>query len=588
MTVGRRPERPDPDVIDVEAPREPIRPDQGYRVGARISVGDAGRTRLAGAVAVGIILTGMALAAIGPLIPSLPEVPIGPVATRAVASPLPDVAILHPPATTRAVPVTAGGLRWLDPANGAMSGDAYTAPRGNLFVDPEGRAVCVCLEIPWSDELQVARVTLRRYSATGEEIARTSLYELQAVNRRVMGPAIQVDAAIAPDGSRLWIVHAVLGETGWEVGVDRVDLTTMAVDASRVVDAIPMPPPGSDELVGAGGGGWVTHARSAVRAALRVSPDGSKLAIIESVFSAPSGHPADQDVGRELPAYQQQRLVVDGALGSEPHPAWQAHDATNDDCDSERSGWATDRHFVTICSRPEGDAVQPYARIEDSDDTVREVPVGPRVGTNDFDWLLDRQAGALYRWSSLAHVFARLDVATGDVASIAVDRTELGTGDVGIWPAGTDVAGGAAGAASPWASLSGPDVFLGPARAVGSADGSLVYALGYRSVADALRDDRIASTGIWVFDTARASVVAHWAPTAQYDQIAYSPGWERLVTVALAGSDGEGAPAEWGTSIRFHDARTGQVLALLGDVEEPSGFNPMLMTPNALGGIAGF
>src|SRR5512134_3292769 len=101
--MGGRPghsQRPEPDTIDADVPRVPIRPDQGYRVGARISVGDTGRTRLAGGVALGIILAGLGLAAIGPLIPQLPEIPIAPVPSRAVASPLPDVAILQPPGTT--------------------------------------------------------------------------------------------------------------------------------------------------------------------------------------------------------------------------------------------------------------------------------------------------------------------------------------------------------------------------------------------------------------------------------------------------------------------------------------------------------
>jgi hypothetical protein len=583
LTVGR-PERPDPDVIDVDVPRERIRPDQGYKVGARISVGDAGRTRMAGSIAVGVILTGFVLAAIGPLVPSLPEIPIAPVPSRSSATPLPDVAIFDPPATTRFVPVAAGGLRWLDPARGAMSGDAYTAPRGNLFVDAEGRAVCVCLEVPWSKELQVNRVTVQRFSAAGAEIARLPLYELQAADRLEGGSTIQVDAAIAPDGSKLWIVHAVLGETGWEIGVDRVDLATLAVDASRVVETILAPASESDPAIGSGGDGWVVEARSAVRAAIRVSPDGSKLAVIESVFSGPSGHPADADAGKGLPAFQLQRLVIDSDLDPrvEPEVAVPAHDATFERCDGERAAWATDRDFVTICERPQGTGVQPYVRIESADDTTRELAVGPAVGTRDSEWLLDSRQGVLYRWSTLAHVFARLDVRGGSAMTLAIDRTDVGVGDVGIWPS----AGGAA--SSPWAPLTGPDIFLGPARVVGSADGALIYALGYRSVADDLRDDRLASTGIWVFDAGRAELVAHWAPEAYYDQIGYAPGWERLVTLAMPGVDGDGGAADWGPSLRFHDARTGDVTELLGDVQEPSGFVPVIVAPNAPGGIAGF
>ena len=570
-----QPQRPEPEAIDADAPRAPIRPDRGYRVGARISVGDAGRTRLAGGVALGIILTGIALAAIGPLLPQLPTIPIAPVPSRAVASPLPDVAILQPPATTRLVPVSAGGQRWLDPASGAMSGDAYTSPRGSMFVDSLGHGLCVCLEIPWSDGAQVTRVTLRRYSPAGEEVGRATLYELQAVDRRVQGPTIQVDAAISPDGAHLWIAHTVLGETAWEIGIDRIDLATMAVDAARVVDSIPVPASADDGVIGTPGG-WATHARSDAWATIRVSPDGSRVAVLESVFT-------DPDLGPDVLPFQQQRLVVEGKLGEDaPEVAVRAHDASSDACDSELFGWATDRHFVTICNRPEGDGVQPYVRIEDPADPTREVAVGPPVGTPDTEWLLDSRQGVLYRWSTLAHVFSRLDVTSGTMATLTLDQAPAGVGDVGIWPAGGARNG------SPWAPLAGPDVFVRPPRMVGSEDGTLIYALGYRSVPDALRDDRIASTGVWVFDTSRTELVARWAPTALYGEIGYAPGWERLMTLALPGVDGEGGQADWRTSLRFHDARTGAVTELLGDVQETSGFVPAILAPNAPGGIAGF
>ncbi|HEX5148231.1 MAG TPA: hypothetical protein VFW02_04045, partial [Candidatus Limnocylindrales bacterium] len=493
------PQRPEPESIEADAPRAPIRPDQGYRVGARISVGDAGRTRLAGAVALGIILTGIALAAIGPLLPQLPEIPIAPVPSRAAASPLPAVAILRPPATTRFVPVAAGGLRWLDPATGSMSGDAYTSPRGSMFVDALGHGLCVCLEIPWSDGAQVTRVTLRRYSSAGEEVDRATLYELAAVDRRVAGPTIQVDAAISPDGAHLWIAHSVLGEAAWEIGVDRVDLATMSVDAARVVDSIPVPASAEAGVI-ATPGGWAMDARSAVRATIRVSPDGARVAIVESVFT-------DPDLAPDVPPFQQGRLVVDSRLGADlPEAAVPAHDAGSDTCDSELSGWATDGHFVTICNRPAGDGVQPYVRIEDGAEPGREVTVGPPVGTNDSEWLLDNRQGVLYRWSTFAHVFSRLDVPSGRVTTVTLEQARAGVGDLGVWPAG------GARDWSPWAPLAGPDVFVRPPRMVGSENGTLIYALGYRSVADALRDDRVASTGIWVLDAARTELVAHWAP----------------------------------------------------------------------------
>lgn len=571
--MGRRPE---PEVVDVDLPRKPIRPDQGYRVGARISAGDTVRARLAGAVAVGIILTGIAFAAIGSLLPPTPELPVAPGPSRSVATALPDVTILNPPAPTRLLPVYAGGLRWLDPANGSLSGNPYSAPRSGIFVDAEGRGLCVCLEIPWSQDRLITRVTLRRYSAEGEEVARATLFELESGERGILGDPIQVDAAISADGRRLWIAHAVRTARAWEIGIARVDPASMTVEASLALDPVPLPAPDDPGLLGPSAAGWITQRDSVVRVALRVSPDGTRLSVLVSVGSRP-------DLDPELPAYQQARIVVASGLepGTVPEVAVPARDATEDTCDAGLSGWATNRHFVTICSRSEGGGVQPFVRIENPDDLTRDVAVGPPVSAQDSEWLLDAERGVVYRWSRLAHVFSRLPVATRGMATLAIDWAQAGTGDLGTWP--TPVPG-----EPPWVALAGADLLLRPARMVGSSDGTVIYALGFRSAADDLADDRTASTGIWVFDAGRAQLVAHWAPTALYDQIGFTPGWEQLVTLASPGTDGAGRPADWAASLRFHDVRSGAVTELLGDAEAVRGFVPFILTPNAPRGIAGF
>jgi hypothetical protein len=567
--MGRRPE---PESVDVEPPRDPIRPDHGYRVGARIVAGGAGRARLAGSIAAGIVLAGILFAAVGPFLPVVPELPVAPAPTRSVATPLPAVTVIRAPATTRPVPVYAGGLRWLDPASGSMSGDAYTSPRGRLFVDSEGRGLCVCLEIPWSQDRLVARVTVRRFSGSGVEVERATLSELASADGVVSGDSIQVDAAMSPDGRHLWIVHAVRAATAWQVGLDRVDVATLRVETSLDLPAVPVP--GSDDAgVLESPGGWITHRRSLVRATLRISPGGDRLAVLLVAFGRPGLDP-------QLPRYQTARLVVDASLapGTAVEVAVPAHDASHDQCDADLSGWATNRHFVTICSRSAGEGIQPFVRIEAPGS--RDVDVGPPVGSPDAEWLLDAQRGVLYRWSPLAHVFTRLHVPTESMATLVLDATRTAAGDLARWPAQTR-------GEVPWAPLAGTE--LPPAaRLAGSADGSLIYALGFRSVADDLRDDRIASTGIWAFDTQGMELVAHWAPAALYDQIGFTPGRERLVTLALPGTDGEGEPADWSTSVRFHDPRSGEAGVILGDVLESSGFVPLLLPPNVQGAIAGF
>ena len=80
------PGRPELEIIDADAPRDRIRPDEGYRVGARISVGGAGRTRLAGVVSAAVVIAGLGLSALGGLVPKPPELPVAPVPSRGAAS----------------------------------------------------------------------------------------------------------------------------------------------------------------------------------------------------------------------------------------------------------------------------------------------------------------------------------------------------------------------------------------------------------------------------------------------------------------------------------------------------------------------
>ncbi|MBF8289315.1 MAG: hypothetical protein HW391_283 [Chloroflexi bacterium] len=571
--------RPDPDVVNQHAVREPIQPDHGYRADARIGHRDAVRTRLAGAIALGIVLTGLAFAALGQLVPASPDQRPANASGRPIATALPDVVLLRSPAPTRLLTVYAGGLRWLDPATGRMSGDPYSAPRSGLFVDGEGRALCVCLEVPWSQSGSMTRVTLRRYDA-GVETARTTLYELQSVEQDVFGDPIQVDAEISRDGRQLWLAHAVRTAEGWQIGVDRVDLATLAVEASFALDPVPVPAAdaadAADQVPGPSPTGWITQAESAVRVSIRASPDASRLSVVVSVFSEPHQ--------QRIPAFQQARFVIPAELapGDSATSEVSVHDATDDPCDPELSAWATDRDFITICTRREGIGVQPYVRVETFGAGARDVAVGPPVGAIDWDWLLDTQDGVLYRWSSLAHVFTRLDLATGATATLEIDRARVGTGDQRPWTAPLP------GPNSPWVPLAGDDQSLRVTRAVGSADGSLIYALGFRSVADDIRDDRTASTGIWVIDPHAVELVARWAPAAHYNEIGLTPGQEYLSTVALAGLDGEGSPADWAASVWFHDPRSGQVVEVLGDVTDANGFRPAILAPNAPRGIAGF
>ena len=159
---------------------------------------------------------------------------------------------------------------------------------------------------------------------------------------------------------------------------------------------------------------------------------------------------------------------------------------------------------------------------------------------------------------------------TESTATLAIDATRAGTRR----PRG--LAGSVGVRHGPWAPLPGPELLSVRLAMAGSADGasSTRSASGASRTTSGTTGSRRPGSGS--FDAAAsARSVAHWAPAGPVrpDRVRAGPGAARHARrspVRMA----TGSPADWSTSLRFHDPRTGEVVEVLGDVGESSGFVP--------------
>ncbi len=189
-------------------------PDTGYRARARLGRTGVRRVQLAIAAIVAVVGAGIVFS-IGGFGEAGPSASPGHVARTASPSPartlvpatptprpLPAFEILGSPPPTRPVPLSAGGLRWLDPVTGEFVGDAGPADGGEstlTFVDSVGRAVQLCTSNEMDGASVTTDVTLCTFDENGTEVGRDPVTTLTAnvpvVTTDVPGARAQVRPA---------------------------------------------------------------------------------------------------------------------------------------------------------------------------------------------------------------------------------------------------------------------------------------------------------------------------------------------------------------------------------------------------------
>lgn len=564
--------------------------DDGYRATGRLGDTQRGRTRLVGIALVAVVGIGVVLGALGndasslgPVLGDLDPTPtIDADATRYIPPPteIPRVGILGSPLPERPFPMNAGWLRWLDPRTGMFQGDAQPPDRTDptlTFADAEGHVVQVCTARGSRVDSLIVSVDVCMFDQDGSLRTRFPVAMLRPERQALAGglglvveAPFAIDATVSRDGRWLWIVDAVHVGASWEVTIHRVDLAAASPAGSRRIRVIPQ---GAAPSTRPSAEGWLVSADRQIRPVVRASPDGSRLAVTMTEVSI-DGAPID--------LLNQERVELDASLDPATtidvaFPAGAAGDLA---CQPNRSAWATNRHYVTICfhGEPAG-GVQPFVRIENPLDMTRDVAIGPVIAAadltqDDSSWLLDARLGVLYRWSYVHRSFTRFDVATRAGTTVNIDPYGSATsGDP--WPAPARTGGELA-----WATFSG-----GAAPGIdalslsGSADGSVLYALGRVPVRQA-GVDRFDAT-IWAIDAATGHALERWTAPGPIDQLAQAPhGGPLIGLVSPTGQFGPGPAVDWRTAMWFIDPRSGAPLEVLGDVRGPGFGSPTLIPPS--------
>jgi len=551
----------DRDEQDAQDPfdRNPLA-DHGYRVGTRLARPRDRRPQLVSAGLALAIVGAVVLAALQVRLPDVAVAPSrGPRASGALAAiptQLPAMQRFDVAAAggLTPIPVYSGGLRWLDPRAGSISGPAFSGARGWIFAGSDGGAWCVCYDAPWSSTGTIERTTISHYDPTGEQLSRTTVDEAKSDQKS--SDAIERDAARSADGRYLYVAAAIRDVAGWTVQLDQVDL----IGTPRLLDAIEL-----------GRIGLSAEGTTLFEPVVRVAPDGRTVRVAvpfldraalgqtvwprESVWLVRPSFGLPSETGGAAISQIEDRIPV-----------------VQPDCQAQ--AWVSADVYARLCEQTASDRHIPIAMLDRLDGTWASVQVGDPVGTNDLEWLVDGSTGVVYRWSPFSHVLARLDVATGEVTQ----RVDLGLAPAAAQP-DTAVPTPRSGRAA-WQPIVSAES-AATARLTGSIDGSLLYAIGATGSIDGAGPSGplYASTGIFVFDAASLGLVAHWPAAAMYDQIGVSPDGRDVLAVGLEGMTQDGRIADWPATLTIHDAADGHPIEQLSQLGGDEGFFVDLLAP---------
>lgn len=523
--------------------------DRGYWAGAHVDAGGGQRARRIALTVTSILIVAFALAALDPVV-SLPPLPfdddLSPSGEpRTLVSPLPALQRDDAFAPGQPLPLLAGGLRWLDPLTGRLSGTPYEGFRGAPFVMADGAVLCVCLDRPWTQSGAIVRVSLVRETGPNEPTTSIQVLELQTNVDEPFGDAIVVEPAISPDDSTVYLATIVREVDGVGARVFAVDAASGEIGGKADV---PLP---------AGEGGPVLPI-------VRVSPDGRGLLL--TVWST--------------------------TIGQDPREAWAPHAfaisvGPNDPSDigppvaveplsPQTSGpfcfgeaYVATGTYGALCDWTGANPPRLSLQVKDARDFRRSFSM-PATLTSALDVQVDAEGGRVFVWSFERRAIARLDVASGEVTSRA-----YGFGDSVASISPTEPRPYPVTDPVRWVNMRSASEAFGGHKLLGSPDGLVLFAIGGGSKGLA---DLPASTGVWVIDADTLDLVDVWAPAAYYHDIALTFDGEYVVALGLSGVNEAGASAPWPPSITYHRAQNGRVVELIGSIDGLAGWTPVLLS----------
>jgi hypothetical protein len=432
-----------------------------------------------------------------------------------IASPMPKLSLNGDlPTPSRVMVRTGQGYNLVDLATGELGPVVIPVGYGPTAVlaRPGGGWLCVC-----GDGQNVIQLSLRTIDANGAVGEPQHLKDVvgtadPGVSRDLQPLLASVRTSASPDGRFALIGWASRdGAAGWRIGVDVLDLETLATVASTEFLV--------DEPAARDGRPLVRQAPS-----VRLSPAGDRILLASIGNSDMSGQLTNEGTDHWLAAFDGRSIGAPAPAGSTKVKECIELDAGLIDVGPSTDGAV----YYTVCTSPDRpfsvDRVAADGRLVSAADL-------PGILAGIDGGIVARPSGdVLYSWDPFASVLSSLDLRSGEL-SVGAPQ------------------------------LPNPKGRTGPADLiVVSVDGTRVYTLGIGS-----EDGSTASAGVFAFDGSTLAPVGHWAPQADLTSISVSEDGQYVYAAAAGGEAPDGAPApEFGASITVYDTSDGSVVLLAG------------------------
>jgi hypothetical protein len=488
--------------------------------------------------------TGVGGARALPVVPTMPPPP--PTTTPGpTAAPLPKFARFGAPVPGGRVLVMAEAYSFLNLDAGLLEPIPGAGWPSQVVRTRTGLA-CVCVRLTSDAQGSTARVSV---SSIGAGLPRAMVsvgsyrgFADPARSQSEQDPAIAVSASTAPDGSTIYVGSAARGRQAWELSVAVVDLERGQVVQRRVIDRVPLtrrvenpaaaPSPASPVEA-------PTFA-SAGPPDVRFSPDG-RHAMLAAWLETYTG-----------PARPHWLATLEGGLLRDVQPfrdraGWLESNGCVDE------GFASARTYYALCATWTASPRLSWMKLGGPEREIALEGVGS-PNSLSVDGVLDMARGKYYVWSPDTLGVARIDLLGGRIEQ-QLKLTPPTTGATDDGPLT-----GLARAVSAWVAPAAlGKTFLQPALAL-SPDGTRLYAIGVNAP-----QNRISySSGLWVMDSARLTLLDRWQPTADLVSVAATPDGRFVLASGLPSVDADGNENDWPASVTAYDARTGEVRLIAG------------------------
>jgi hypothetical protein len=476
--------------------------------------------------------------------------------TRPMPSPPPVLTIGEAP-LPGALPIDVSGIRLIDPSTGDLTGDGSIHADNDAIVKaPDGVGWwCVCFIRGQALNRESVDIEVRHLD--GDAVG-TRTFPIRTIDSVAEPPSqdywTRIDVEFMPDGKSAYVALGVRQGWQWSIQLEAIDLAE-GLSLGRI-DMPPMPvPKPTKEEAAQGYESWLAGPL------IRLSPDGRRLIVTTWMEKYVS-------VGTPPPPSTSVSLVdvsgTDEAAASGPFGAVTpvAGDLAVAMPACGWLQWLSEDSLIGAC----------WHQMQTAGVAAMEVTTfaldGARVASFDYSpdqrrWVsepvVDRSNRVVYFWSPIGHYLDAVEIDTGRSVRVSVDPDVANPGPLSRDPA--------AWKRPSWASFMSDYVPWSSPTLLAEPTGPRLFAVGLREDdGSGYGRNGFGSTGIWVFDTSTLELPDHWPAAAAYSGIGLSRDGRWILAVGQPGTDADGNPASWPSTVSIHDARDGHLALRVGDL----------------------